>query len=1234
MSAKTLDPLKIPLRGPHLIEASAGTGKTYTIATLFVRLVVEQGMAVSEILVVTFTEAAAAELRDRVRTRLQTVAHVLEGAAKPDDAMAPWFAARSAHRDTDRRRVRAALQSFDEAAISTIHGFCHRVLQDSAFETGTAFETELVLNQQPILDQAIRDYWARTLYSEDSRFVTHALRTNLLPPQLLSLGWIVSANPGVPLLPPPPETTDGDVATAEAAFGDAFDRARALWHEHQDEIRSTVLQHGGLSKVSYKPHKIAFWLAAAAAFFGETAPGERLGFEGLDKLTADALEAGTNKGWLKKGGEPPRHAFFEACADLERGAAPLRADLQRRWLGFKHGLARFIEKELPARKQASGVQSFDDLLQRLAGAVTRRRTGKLLCAAIRETYRAALIDEFQDTDPIQFTIFHTVFAGGSSASSHPLLMIGDPKQAIYGFRGADVFAYLDAAQGVSASRRHTMTTNWRSDPGVLSAVEHLFTTPAPFVLDGIDFVPVAPRPGATDALTLEGRPLAPFELMVQRREPGIPSGRQTDTIAAKWVADELPRRIAADIRTLLASGAQLDGRPVRARDVAVLSRTNAQAQRVQAALRELDIPGVVYGDSSVYDSTEYEELERVLCAVAEPTSTRLLRAALTTEMLGVSGGDLEKMDDDDEAWDHWAQRFRRWHAAWVQRGFIHMLRKMLGDLRLGETLLRLRDGERRMTNLLHLTELLHEASSREHLGPAGLLHWMTEQKASDQKLAAEAVKLRLERDDEAVQLITIHRSKGLEYPIVYCPYLWGGTEPFPSEFPHLKFHDPDDDNALKVDISRKPEHPKEKDRLPSVRQAKYESFAEGLRLLYVALTRARHRCVLVWGRFEGFHRSPLAYLLHGPQCGPDADPYTAVPNLLRKATDDELAALLEARAHPSWSITQLDGRRVPALPASTRADPETLRARAPRSAIDTLYRTTSFTGITAGHGATDLTGGRDVDQSTRGLDGRPAGGSDPVRLLDFPRGAHVGNFFHEVLEHAPFDATSAQLVAPVQAGLRRHGLDAPGRSELAVAALTDVLTCPLDEHGTRLADVPAADRLAELGFMLPVASALTDTDGATVALDRTALRRAFAADPTGLPGDYLDRLAQLQFVPVRGFLRGFIDLVMRVQGRWMVLDYKTNDLGSTRQDYAPARLDEAMAHEHYILQAHLYTVALVRHLRLRQPNFDYDEHFGGIRYLFLRGMHPDSGSTYGVYAHRPPKARIEALSALLGGGDA
>jgi exodeoxyribonuclease V beta subunit len=1199
VTTRILDPLAVALRGTHLVEASAGTGKTHAIATLYVRLVAELGHAVDRILVVTFTEAAAAELRDRIRKRLRAARAAL------DDAAA-----------LPARRLDLAIRTFDEAAISTIHGFCHRVLHDSAFETGVAFDTELVANQQPLLDLAVRDFWARELYDADARFVAHLVGRKLAPPKLLELATKAASHPHVPLLP---RRHDVEKQPDVAPFLGAFGRARQLWLEDRPRIEALLVEHEGFKVGRYPPAELAQWCRAMDAYLGRDDPGTSLTFGQLRKFTTQHITDSTLKRFVDRG-DVPTHPFFDACGELEQAAAPLASNFDVRVTELKRALCRFVWRELPRRKRAAGVQSFDDLLHDLDRALQRRPGGKELAEAIRGRYAAALIDEFQDTDPVQYRIFSAIYGG----TELPLFLIGDPKQAIYGFRGADVFAYLAAATKVRPQARHTMNTNWRSDPDLLAAIEHLFAVRRPFYLEGIDFVPVGPRPGASPRLRVDGEPLPAFEIAFQLRDgTGARSGEAP--IPGPWALENLPRRVAADIAALLHSKATIDGRTLHAGDIAVLSRTNRQAQAVQAALRDFGIPGVVYGDASVFDSSEAGDLERVLAAVAEPTAVGLMRAAITTELLGVSAGELLAMtENDDASWDHWVQSFRRWNATWIERGFIQMFRQLMGDAGLQRRLLRLADGERRMTNLLHLAELLHTAASTQHLGPAGLLHWLEQQRRVDQTLS-EAVKLRLERDDEAVQLITVHRAKGLEYPVVYCPFLWSADDLRNDEIDNLLFHDADDGNRLKLDIGIKPGKKEERLRLANVARAQFETSAESLRLLYVALTRARHRVVVYWGRFDRGHRSALGYLLHAPSLGTDWgwDPELVASNI-RRADDAKMLATLRARAHPTWSIRMLDdaeGRRWSPTPVSAAG----LRARTPRATVDRFHRTSSFTQMAGSH-VVDPSEGRDHDQGRDAQAGPPVQEDGPkVALADFPRGATVGNFFHDVLEHIEFAVEYAQLRPVVEQKLRTWGVAGPGWADTVTRALLRILACPIDEEGLCLRDIAAGDRLCELPFVMPVAAQASTPE---VAIDRHALVRAFTSESRGLPAGYAAKLEQLGFVPLRGFLKGFVDLVFRHGERWYLVDYKTNHLGDTAAAYSNDAMLDVMRSEHYVLQYHLYTVALVRHLELRVRDFDYDRHFGGVLYLFLRGM-PEG---VGVFRDLPPRGRIEALSRVFDRG--
>ena len=1221
------DASRVPLSGTNLIEASAGTGKTYAIASLFVRLVVEQGLDVDEILVVTFTEAAAAELRDRIRQRLRDAVLAYDDPAQAEPDLARLVARRreAGRGDADRRRLEASVHAFDEAAISTIHGFCHRVLADRAFETGVAFDTELIIDDGPMVEESVRDFWASQLHAADERFVRYLYERRVGPSSLLELARLATRHAYAPIRP---GSSDPGPPPAQREYDEAFAHARQVWRTSRLGVLE-ALDGFGYFHESWHVEDAPVWAMSIDAFLRDPEPGSALDCPYFDNFLPQTMLAKTYSAAKKAGRRPPSHPFFDAWQSLAQARDAWMAHLRAREVDLRRRLAKFVRGQLPRRKAQASVQSFDDLLTRLREALTGRG-GKALARAIRQRYRAALIDEFQDTDPTQFAIFDAIYGTGGKGAGKvkdaaPCFYIGDPKQAIYGFRGADVFAYLQAAR--DCTTQYTMATNWRSDPALLRSVARLFAVHDPFLLEGIDFVDVAARPGATDELWCDGQTVPAMTIDFV---PRTGDNETKNQIRNDWAETELPRRVAADISRLLRSDTRIggpDGRRVTAGDVAVLVRKNDQAFRMQRALRDLGIAGVVYGDATVFDTPEAAELSRVLAAIVEPTRSGLLRAAVTTELLGVTAHRLEQMlgADDDADWSDWVDRFRRWHGQWTERGFVQMFRALIEQPGVQARVLSLTDGERRMTNLLHLGELLHEASGDEHLGPAGLLRWLADRVRRPPQVA-DAYKLRLERDDQAVQLVTVHRSKGLEYPVVYCPYLWDGSLLFSSEEDYLVVHDPDAGHELEIDVRLK------EDKRSKLQLAKAEKRAENLRLLYVAVTRARHRCVLTWGGFWRSEHSPLAYLLHAPTEATIADPQT-VATRLKKADDAALLRQLQARGDGAWEI-----RHSQPPPADDRlrhgSTPVEIGAsRRPQRTLDRTIRVSSFSALassgTVGPVADE---GRDHDEratatATAGFDPAPEAGP-PIVLASFPRGARAGNFFHDVLEHVDFAADRPAIAACVRDKLRAHGMFADAWVDVATEAVADCLRTPLvTSEGFALCDVAPSRRISELEFILPVAD---DRDRA-LALTRDRLAAAFADAPRGLPAGYADRLSRLSFPALRGFLKGFIDLVFEHEGRWYVVDYKTNFLGERADDYTPDRLGETMAEDHYILQSHLYSVALVRHLTRAQPGFSYDEHFGGIAYLFLRGMSPATGPSRGIWFQRPPAARIEALSARIRG---
>jgi exodeoxyribonuclease V beta subunit len=597
-----------------------------------------------------------------------------------------------------------------------------------------------------------------------------------------------------------------------------------------------------------------------------------------------------------------------------------------------------------------------------------------------------MVDEFQDTDAVQYRILSTLFLDGETT----LFLIGDPKQAIYAFRGADVFTYLDAARD-AGERVFTMDTNWRSDPAVIEGINWLFADhDNPFLHKRITYPRVRPRPDARDRLE-EGESTAAMRIAYIPGD-GEDNKPRPKAKAVRAAAEGAAREIAA----LLAGDAKIDGRPVEPGDVAVLVRTHDQSRAVREALQPYGVPAVVRDNKNVFQTEEADDLELVLNAVLEPGRSRDIKVAMTTKLLGVTAAELLELEADEDRWENWLERFRVWHDLWLRQGFIQMFRHLMSASQLQQRLFRHLDGERRVTNLLHLSELLQAAAVNENLGPTGLTAWLNRQRDPGRTLEDPAFEMRLESDARAVQVATIHASKGLEFPVVFCPFLWDsrGEHGKPD---HLLFHDSADEHRLKLDVGSE-------DFADHHKLAQQENYGEYLRLLYVALTRAKHRCVLLWGHFNRWQDSPLAWLLFA-EAGDEPD---ALRKRLKGYTDAELQEALAARCAASgdrWSLYTVGEAAAPALARDHEV--QRLSNRHFDRALERGPRTGSFTMLTARasgpHTARDL----DPLESEAGPPLATEGGTWPITLREFPKGPKAGIFFHEIFEHLDFTDQNA-----------------------------------------------------------------------------------------------------------------------------------------------------------------------------------------------------------------------------------
>lgn len=1196
---KPLDLYTLPLSGTQLVEASAGTGKTWTIAGLYLRLLLETDASIDRLLVVTFTKAATAELRDRLRAR---VAEVLAAfaAGHSDDAFCQWALARfdGVARAPAAEKLAHALRVFDEAAIFTIHGFCQRVLDDVQLPA-LLTEPDIVPDERDWLPGLVQEAWIR--------HCTHPLVASLLAADGLDCA-MVQRDVEVLLLKPFLQLEAGAAAPSAEQLEWRRQALARHWREQQEAIVADISDADALSRAKDQYKAQDEMLATLAAWL----EGEGGLSPLLRKLTPEAFARKR-----KQKGRLPEHGFWQALADWFAAADSLLRD-------FRRVLIDDVRAALSAHKRERGLVSYQDLLALLAQAVTDPR----LAAAIRARYSAALIDEFQDTDPLQFRIFATLFgadvaatapnrvpsAGGEAAAAFPLYLVGDPKQAIYSFRGADIFTYLRARE--SAAGRYTLGTNRRSVPELVQAVNAVFTQHSnPFLFSDLRFPAVDAVPAAA-VLTPAAPPLQCWLLPAAGDKPL--AKERARALSVQCTVAEIVRLLQGAARGEAAIGEA----PLRPGDIAVLVPRHADGRAVTEALAAAGVPAVIRSIDSVYATREAADLLAVLEAVAAPGREGVVKAALLTPLWGGTVEAVQAAQENEAGWSALIGLLLAARERWQQQGFMPMWEQWQEEAGVLARVLAAPGGERRLTNLRHLATLMQQQADIDPV-PERQLAWLREQLR--EAASTEDTQLRLESDAARVQVLTIHVSKGLEYPVVFCPFLWDGSLLHKSDSDRAEYR-AGGESRLDLGSAR---FAQAKTRMAT------ERLAEKLRVLYVALTRAKYRCYALWGRVKDSELAPFSWLLLGgaTEGEPDAD---VLGSELAKKDDDAYVAALEklAAAVPEGVAWQALDDELPVVP------PVTLPASAAAPVLPPFsrrlarrWRVSSFTGLAdSAHeqespdhdnsAALAALGAVAAVPETLAADTRndndagavPAD-AVPDGIHAFPRGAAAGVFWHAVLEDAltlPAAAHAAREVA-----LRR--IVSARMQELAIAedwqaevesTLGRLLDTPLDAEGARLGHLEAAR--AEMEFLYPVA-ALAPAD--------------FLALPD-VPAPYRAALAGLGFAPLSGYLKGFVDLIYRHDGRYYVLDYKTNWLGPDDSAYTPARMQQAIAGAHYYLQYWLYTLALHRHLRVSLPDYDYDRHVGGVRYLFLRGI---AAPGAGVYAARPSRALVEALDALMTG---
>jgi exodeoxyribonuclease V beta subunit len=1093
----------------------------------------------------------------------------------------------SADRERSRRLLELALAGLDQAAIFTIHGFCQRVLSEYAFETGQAFHMELVADQSLRRQEVADDFWRLQIDPLPPLFLQAWRRRLPTPAALLAKLAGALGTPDLQVRAAPwPER----LARQEQEACALRERVRELWRAQREAIQALLSDPQTLKGNAYQPRWVAGWCRALDEWLLDSPYSEP--FDKAARFTPARIAAA-----VKKGQDPPAHPFFplfEQYLTLARECAETYAAASVALLRQAYD---YLAQELPRRQAQAGEWSYDDLLLALREALYGP-AGGALAALLRRRYPAALVDEFQDTDPVQYEILRAIYGG----SEQPLFLVGDPKQAIYSFRGADLFAYLGAREALVTSI-HRLDVNWRSSPQLIAGVNALYQRSArPFWYPQIDFRPVQAAPREMPSLRIRddrGPPLRLWRLPFDRDTP-LESVRQA---VAEATADEILRLLTLAQR----AQARIGERSLLGSDCAVLVRTHEQAERIAHTLRARGVNSVRTSQQSVFWSDEALALERLLLSLLEPQRGGRLRAALATPLLGWDAAALDALNRDDRRLEQILSRFFEYHRLWREQGFIVMFRRLLMREGVEIRLLEYQDGERRVTNLHHLAELLYQRENEGGAGLQALVKWLSRQRQAG--LADENRLLRLESDSHLVRIDTLHGSKGLEYEIVFCPYLWEGRGARPGADPYL-FHDPRAAYAAVLELgSERFEQDRERQR--------EERLAEDLRLLYVALTRARQRCYLPWGGVKQSEGSALAWLLHGAaaQAQESFDDWLRrAAALSREDIDADLEALA-AGAADSISLQPLPPAR-PALRLEPELSPQMDRARRFQGKLPALQRVASFSSLVAGH-SEDLPD-YDAESGIRAQLETPAERFD---IHGFPRGPAAGRCLHAILEAIEFDQLGSRPLTPlIEAQLRLHGIE--GRWSPVVADLLTKLTAtPLDAQGLTLAQVARERRIDEMEFHFPVHR-----------LDPRRIAQLGEQHRFSAHAELIQGLGCVSAERLDGFIKGFIDLIFAWRGRYYLVDYKSNWLGQGGEAYHPAALRAAMLEHGYPLQYALYTLALHRYLGRRLADYDYQRHFGGVYYLFLRGMSPESGAERGVVAERPPPAFIAALDRLLDEG--
>lgn len=1170
MTAQNFDSIKTELlTGINLIEASAGTGKTYAIAMLALRFIVEKNLKIEQLLVVTFTKAATEELKDRIRARLAEAKRAINGKIEGIDAtILKWLADSKIDKELIKQRLETALLNIDQAGIFTIHGFCQRILTEHALESGQLFDVKLTGEINAIKQFCTDDFWRREIYSRslaDVSVLTYRYKTpNDLLQSVNRVSVFAEIVPEYQSLSLLLEHFSELVKDAKKQIPDVI---KTLIHCFSEQKFKATYQ----TELEDKKLILEQWLNGETLILPD--------FETLALLSRDGIKNGLNgqKFRAAKGQtSDERKAAYLETLSLENSAFDeLAITIVQISLYFRRALVKDLQHSVDLRLQALNLMSFDDLIFRLSEAI-KKDTQRLLISALQQRFQVALIDEFQDTDLQQWGIFSTLFQD----SQHYLYLIGDPKQAIYKFRGADIFSYFSAQQ--QAKQRFTLGKNWRSQPHLVLGVNTLFKREQAFFFDKLEFNAVTPaKKIEDDTLHYQSRTIPPLMLWQLA---------QSETNKGDWTAGkaaiEIRNAVVNEIVSLLNEDFKIirdkTTSRVKPHHIAILVRTNNQAHEYQQALQKAGVPAVLNSIESVYSSEQAYELYQVLQAVANPANEKLLKQALSLDWFGLDGQQFYRLMNNETELDAWSSSFQDYHLDWQNKGLMVMMHTLLTQEQVFKNLSASPIAERVLTNLHHLIELLQQEAEQQHFGIHKTLAYLAQAIHDSETSSVDEQQLRLESDAQAVKIVTMHRSKGLEYDIIFCPVLWHKNDYLKTEKEFIVCHQND---KMLTDLGSENFEAHRK-------QALEEQLAEDLRMFYVAVTRAKYRCYLAWANVRTQNTPNESAFAHLLEFAEDsfADQQAKLQSFQIAQPEVFAYHLLET---PN-AVTEYYQNQRTGLKLSFRFQHRNLYSD---------WQMSSYTALAAL--SLEISPELPLDKAQE-IDEKSV---ENELILALPKGSHTGNVIHNLLEfnsfknlaNPEFDISQQRDKTCVQFGLK---LEQP---EMINQLLQIVVNTPLSlaDENFCLKNLNAWQYVKEMPFYLSM---------------------------NGLNVNHLNAILQdcptfqaLNAKQMSGYLTGFIDLICEYQGHYYVMDYKTNALA----DYKLENLVVAMREHNYGLQYWIYSVVLHLYLQNHLPNYNYQEHFGGIRYLFVRGMQADVAMS-GIYADKPDLVKLNSMINVLG----